>query len=119
VSHTSPLSDFKVAAMGGAIARVGETETACPHRDAPFVLNVNTRGENPAETEHHIRHTRALFEEARSASAGGVYANFLGDEGTERIEHAYRNDTFTRLQALKRQWDPDNIFHINHNIPPA
>lgn len=119
VSHTSPLSDFKIGAMGGAIARVGETETACPHRDPPFVLNINTRWEDPAEAEHHIRHTRALFDDARSASAGGVYVNFLGDEGAERIEHAYRDDTFTRLRRLKREWDPHNVFRINHNIPPA
>jgi FAD/FMN-containing dehydrogenase len=119
LSHTSPLSDFKIAAMGGAIARVGETETACPHRDVPFVLNINTRWEDPDQSERHIRHTRALFEAAEPASAGGVYVNFLGDEGTERIEHAYRSDTFARLQALKRQWDPNNVLHINHNIPPA
>lgn len=120
VSHTSPLSDFKIAAMGGAVARVGETDTACPHRNAPYVLNINTRWEDPAETEHHLRHTRAFFEDAKPASAGGVYVNFLGDEGTDRVEHAYRGgDTFTRLQALKGQWDPDNVLRINHNIPPA
>ena len=120
VSHTSPLSDFKIAAMGGAVARVGEAETAYPHRNAPFVLNINTRWEDPDQTEHHIRHTTALFEDAKPASAGGVYVNFLGDEGTERIEHAYRGgDTYTRLQALKRQWDPGNVFRINHNIPPV
>ena len=119
VAHTSPLSDFKVAAMGGAIARVGESETACSHRDAPYVLNINTRWQDPQDSERHIRHTQQLFDDARAASAGGVYVNFLGDEGSDRVEHAYADDTFARLQALKREWDPDNVFSHNSNIVPA
>lgn len=118
-AHSSPLSDFKVVAMGGAVARVGEHETACPHRSAPFVFNINTRWADPTESDRHIDHTRRLFEEASAAaSAGGTYVNFLGDEGTDRVEHAYGRETFTRLQALKEQWDPDNVFRLNQNIPP-
>lgn len=119
VSHTSPLSDFKIAAMGGAVARVSETATAVSHRDAPFVLNINTRWDDPAESQRHVDHTVELFDEARAASAGGVFVSFLGDEGPERVAHAYHHDTFRRLRALKRQWDPDNVFHRNQNIPPA
>ncbi|HVL97832.1 MAG TPA: FAD-binding oxidoreductase [Egibacteraceae bacterium] len=118
VSHTSPLSDFKIATMGGAVARVGEAETAYSHRHAPFVLNVNTRWVDPAQSPLHTAHTHALFEEAQTASAGGVYVNFLGDEGHSRVQHAYGSKTFARLQALKRRWDPDNIFRVNQNIPP-
>lgn len=118
-SHSSPLSDFKVILMGGAVGRVGESDTACAYRDAPFVLNINTRWTDPAESERHIEHTRALFDEAQVASAGGVYVNFLGDEGGARVREAYRPATFARLQALKRRWDPDNVFRLNHNIPPS
>lgn len=119
VAHTSPLSDFKIAAMGGAVARVSESDTACPHREAPFVLNINTRWADPAQSASHIAHTRALFTEAQKASAGGVYVNFLGDEGADRIKHAYGADTFGRLQALKQDWDPYNVFRLNQNIPPS
>lgn len=118
-AHTSPLSDFKVGAMGGAVARVGETETACSHRSVPFVLNINTRWVDPAESDHHIAHTRAFFDEAGAASAGGVYVNFLGEEGSERVQHAYHPDTYARLQKVKRTWDPHNVFRLNQNIPPA
>lgn len=118
VAHTSPLSDFKIAAMGGAIARVSETETACPHRNAPFVLNINTRWADPAESGVHIDHTRKLFDEAQIASAGGVYVNFLGDEGADRVRHAYGQHTFARLQELKQHWDPHNVFRLNQNIAP-
>jgi FAD/FMN-containing dehydrogenase len=119
VSHTSPLSDFKIAAMGGAVARVAETDTAVSHRAAPFVLNINTRWGDPAEAPQHIDHTLALFDEAQVASAGGVFVNFLGDEGSQRVAHAYNSETFACLRALKRRWDPDNVFRRNQNIPPA
>lgn len=118
-NHTSPLSDFKVAAMGGAVSRVGEQDTACPHRDAPFVLNINTRWSDPAESDHHIAHTRELFGAMQIHSAGGTFLNFLGDEGPERTRHAYVSNTFERLRALKDTWDPDNVLRLNQNVPPS
>ena len=45
--------------------------------------------------------------------------NFLDDEGEERIRAAYGDEKFTRLQTLKRKYDPDNVFRLNQNIPPA
>lgn len=119
-AHSSPLSDFKLGAMGGAVARVGETETACPHREAPYVLNINTRWADPRDSQQHIDHTRRLFDEASAAaSAGGTYVNFLGDEGTDRVRHAYGGETFARLRELKKSWDPTNVFRLNQNIPPS
>lgn len=106
--------------MGGAVARVGETETACPHRDAPYMLNINTRWADPRDSQQHIDHTRRLFDEASAtASTGGTYVNFLGDEGGQRVRHAYGDGTFGRLRDLKGSWDPDNVFRRNHNIPPC
>lgn len=121
VSHTSPLSDFKVGLMGGAVSRVPETATACGHRDAAFVLNINTRWTDPAEDPRHIAHTRRLFDEFRGAtpSAGSTYVNFLGDEGSDRVREAYSDATFARLREIKRSWDPDNVLRINQNIAPA
>jgi FAD/FMN-containing dehydrogenase len=48
----------------------------------------------------------------------GVYVNFLMDEGEERVLEAYGSDKYDRLKALKRRWDPDNVFRLNQNIPP-
>ena len=116
--HTSPLSDFKIAHLGGAIARVGEDDTAYGHRHAPYILNINTRWADRNETDHHVAHTQRLWRAARPFSHGGAYTNFLGDEGVDRVRAAYGETTFARLQALKRTYDPDNFFRLNQNIPP-
>ena len=49
----------------------------------------------------------------------GAYVNFLGDEGERRIHEAYPPATYARLAALKKRYDPTNLFHFNQNIPPA
>lgn len=116
--HTSPLSDFKIAQLGGAVARVGEDETAYGHRSAPFVLNINTRWSDPAEADLHIEHTRALWEATVPFTHGGSYVNFMGDEGTDRIRAAYGARKFQRLQELKGTYDPENLFRLNQNIAP-
>jgi FAD/FMN-containing dehydrogenase len=48
----------------------------------------------------------------------GVYVNFLGDEGDARVREAYPGDTWERLRAVKRRYDPGNLFRLNQNIPP-
>jgi len=72
--------------------------------------------------------TEEGFDEARAWSRGfwdamepyhtGVYTNFLMEEGEDRIRQAYGAAKYDRLKALKRHYDPDNLFHRNQNIPP-
>ncbi|HEX2292939.1 MAG TPA: FAD-binding oxidoreductase, partial [Gaiellaceae bacterium] len=118
LAHSSPLSDFKFAALGGAVARVGDDDTATGFRQAPFVLNINTRWADASESDRHIAHTRELYDAFVPHSAGGVYVNFLGEEGKERVRAAYGDERFGRLQDLKGRYDPDNVFRFNQNIPP-
>ncbi|HEY1514543.1 MAG TPA: FAD-binding oxidoreductase [Gaiellaceae bacterium] len=116
---TSPLSDIKIGVLGGgAIADVPSEESAYTHRAAPFILNINTRWDD-GEDERHIAWTRDFWEAARPFSAGGVYVNFLGQEGAGRVLEAYGAEKFERLVALKRRFDPTNFFRINQNIPPS
>jgi FAD/FMN-containing dehydrogenase len=116
---TSPLSDIKLSALGGgAIADVAPADSAYTHRRAPFLLNINTRWDDN-DSERHIEWTRALWTAMRPFSAGGVYVNFLGQEGSDRVLEAYGPEKFERLVALKRKYDPTNFFRINQNIPPA
>jgi FAD/FMN-containing dehydrogenase len=115
---SSPLSDIKLAPLGGAIARVEEGDTAYPHRRAPWVININTRWADGPPDEH-VAWTRALWEGLRPVSTGGVYVNFLGDEGPDRVRAAYGDSNYQRLARLKSVYDPDNVFHLNQNIPPA
>jgi FAD/FMN-containing dehydrogenase len=49
----------------------------------------------------------------------GAYVNFVGDEGPDRIHDAYPAETLRRLSHIKREWDPDNVFHRNQTVPPA
>ena len=48
-----------------------------------------------------------------------VHPNYVSDGGKERVRSFFSESTFERLQAAKRKWDPDNVFHHNQNIPPA
>jgi FAD/FMN-containing dehydrogenase len=73
---------------------------------------------NPAESEQHIRWADELWRAMRPWSAGGVYVNYLGNEGEERVRAAY-GTCYERLVALKNRYDPTNLFRFNQNVKPA
>jgi FAD/FMN-containing dehydrogenase len=116
---TSPISDLKVFPMGGAVARVDEDDSAFGHRSAPFVININSRWEMPDESDRHIQWTREFWSAVQPFSTGGVYVNFLGDEGQDRVRAAYGEAKYERLVELKNKYDPANLFHLNQNIKPS
>jgi hypothetical protein len=49
----------------------------------------------------------------------GAYVNFLQAEGEARVRTAYPGATWDRLAAIKRRYDPTNLFHLNQNVAPA
>ena len=51
--------------------------------------------------------------------ASGTYVNSIADEGGADLRRAYKPATLRRLAELKRRYDPENVFHLNHNIAPA
>jgi FAD/FMN-containing dehydrogenase len=104
--------------FGGAVARVGRDETAFARRDAPYLLNIAARWQDPAETDLHVGWAAALHETMTPFATGGVYVNFLGEEGHARVRAAYGEHTYARLVDLKRRYDPTNLFRVNQNIPP-
>ena len=118
-SITSPLSDFKVFTLGGAIARVPEEATAYSHRGAPLVLNINARWSDGGDSGRHMAWTRSLWDAMQPFSAGGGYTNWMGNEGPDRIRAAYGERKFERLVALKTRYDPTNFLRLNQNIPPS
>jgi FAD/FMN-containing dehydrogenase len=61
----------------------------------------------------------AGFASALEQDDKGAYANFLADEGEERVRAAYPGATWDRLAAIKARYDPTNLFRLNQNIPPA
>jgi FAD/FMN-containing dehydrogenase len=116
---TSPKSYTIVFQLGGALARVGEGETAFSQRDAAHNVNINAvwTGEDPG-AERHIAWARNFFEALRPHAGGRVYVNFLGDEGGNRVRQAYGARNYERLVELKRTYDPTNFFRLNQNVEP-
>jgi FAD/FMN-containing dehydrogenase len=101
--------------LGGAMARVPADSTAFAHRDKAYLPAVIGGSVEPALYEQQRAWTEGLWRELRPHAAG-VYVNFLEDEGRDRIAEAYAPATFERLRAIKRQYDPRNVFRLNQNI---
>ncbi|WP_406257107.1 FAD-binding oxidoreductase [Streptomyces nigra] len=104
--------------QGGAIA-AGPHEYPVPYRDAPWAVHPFAIWEDPADDERCIQWVRDVRAGARPYSTGAVYLNFIGDEGADRVEAGLGAENTRRLAALKRRYDPDNVFRFNHNIAPA
>jgi FAD/FMN-containing dehydrogenase len=115
----SPFTQVIVVPGGGAIARVDDEAMAFGARSAAFNIHYLSMWEDPAESDRNIDYTRQLAGSMKPWSSGAVYLNFLGDEGLSRVEAGFGAAKFARLQQLKAQWDPDNVFRHNQNIPPA
>jgi len=114
---TSPFSVVMISAIGGAVARVGEHDTAFSRRHTAFDVAIDSVWDDPSESPLHVGWTDALWRELRPFTAG-VYVNELGDEGMARVREAYSPETYRRLAALKTAYDPENVFRFNQNIPP-
>ncbi len=118
-AQTSPKSYCIVFQLGGALARAGEDETAFSQRDAGHNVNINAVWtDDDAESERHVAWARDFFSAMQPHAGGRVYLNFLGDEGAERVRHAYGDRQYGRLVDLKRTYDPTNFFRRNQNIAP-
>jgi FAD binding domain/Berberine and berberine like len=115
----SPMSQIHLHQMGGAVARVGENDTAFSTRRAAYAYNLVSTWTDAGDDDANIGANRDLAAALAPFSTGGVYVNFLGDEGDARIRAAYGDSKYERLQRLKRDFDPDNLFRVNQNIPPA
>jgi FAD/FMN-containing dehydrogenase len=102
---------------GGAIAAVGDEETAFGHRDALVEFVAVAAWTDPAKDQARISAARR-YGAAVEPFASGVYVNDLTDEGQAGIRRAYGADKLARLAALKDRYDPGNVFHLNHNIRP-
>lgn len=104
--------------MGGAMARVPSDQTAFAHRNASFALNIVGTWDAPEFDDANVGWVRGSWENL-GRWTDGVYVNFLGAEGNDRIRAAYGETAYARLAQLKRRYDPDNVFRLNQNIHPA
>jgi FAD/FMN-containing dehydrogenase len=116
----SPLTDIVVWHHGGAMSRVGETETAYGGRDTAFLVSGEASWDDPAQTDDAIAWGREFWDAMGPHSTGGLYLNFpgLGEEKEALVKAGY-GANYERLAALKAQYDPANLFRMNLNITPA
>jgi FAD/FMN-containing dehydrogenase len=116
---TSPYTRLAVFQLGGAIRQHNEQAMAVSHRNAEYVIAINTGWADPRDTDKQIQWTRDLWAAIRPFSSG-VYVNFLSaDDGEDRVRAAYGTKKFERLVQIKNKYDPQNLFKMNKNIKPV
>lgn len=103
--------------MGGAANRIAPTATAFPHRDAAYSLHIFPGWNDQEDDKKNIQWAKDFHQAIKSETNGGVYVNLLSHDEDNRIKAAYGNN-FERLVQVKKKWDPQNLFRMNHNIPP-
>ena len=109
---------IQLRVLGGAMSQVANDATAFAHRNKQGMVMVTNYGLPSANPAALDARTQQVFR-ALSPYANGVYVNFLGDEGEQRVREAYSPATYARLVALKNRYDPTNLFHLNQNIQPT
>ena len=120
-SVTSPLSSIVLERYGGVAAQAPLEGTAFPHREDQFCLVIVSCWQQPEEDENNIHWARDFWQAILPHFSHRVYINYvpvLGGEGEEKIREGY-GEHYDRLLALKRKYDPQNVFRLNQNINPA
>ena len=113
----SPVRVSQLRVLGGAIARVPADATAYAHRRSRIMVNLAAFYET--DEEKHARQAwLAEFTSAIQQGDTGRYVNFLSDDGEAGVRAAYPHQTYDRLASIKAVYDPENLFRVNHNIPP-
>jgi FAD/FMN-containing dehydrogenase len=115
---TAMMKPVQLRVLGGALERLPNDATAFAHRDRELFVNVAAMYVDEGEKETHDAFVNGLADSLGKNGAGG-YVGFMGEEDEDTIRAAYPGGTWDRLRELKRRYDPDNLFRLNHNIPPA
>ena len=113
----SPFTAFPIWQMGGAVGRVSDADSAFTSRGAGHTFNLTAATEGPDGFDEERQWVRDFWS-ALAPHHMGVYVNFLMEEGEERVREAYGPEKYDRLKALKRKYDPENVFRLNQNISP-
>jgi FAD binding domain-containing protein/berberine-like enzyme len=114
----SPMGGLMLAHYHGAVTRVDPAATAFPHRDPGYSLLIVAQWLDPAETEKNIDWARETFRALRPHMADRCYVNNLSADDRGAVAQAYGSN-YDRLLEIKRRYDPDNIFRLNHNVNPS
>jgi FAD/FMN-containing dehydrogenase len=114
----SPLTGGVIFHHGGAIAEVGEADTAVSDRTSPYMAHPIAAWDDPVDTDREIAWVHDFSEAVGPVRTGHTYLNFEPETTEESVRAGYSEGKYERLAALKAQWDPENLFRGNHNITP-
>ena len=118
-SVPSPMTAILLEHFHGAVTRVGVTDTAVPHRAEGWNLLIPSVWMDPAATDENIAWTRETHRALGPHLDEARWLNYLGDDqGGDAVRAAY-GPNYERLLDVKRRYDPENVFHHNHNIDPT
>jgi FAD/FMN-containing dehydrogenase len=116
---TSPLSQSVIFHLAGALNDREGDDGAVGNRGAHYIGGFNATWPPGAPADPHVAWARKGWERIRPFSTGGNYVNFqLAEDDSTRTAAAY-GDNYQRLQRVKADYDPDNLFRVNRNIRPA
>ncbi len=117
-SVPSPMSAIILEHFHGAVTRVGVTDTAVPHREKGWNLLLPSVWTDPSDTAANVAWTRETFAAVKPHLGSGRWLNYLGDDQADDAIRAAYGPNYDRLVEVKRRYDPDNVFRLNHNIVP-
>jgi FAD/FMN-containing dehydrogenase len=110
---TSPMSILAIVHLAGAVARVGDHDTAYPNRKSPYVMNVNGSWADTTTTEANVAWARETWDALAPYATGARFVNFEAEQGVMAI---YGEEKYKRLVEIKNKYDPQNLFRLNQNI---
>lgn len=115
----SPMTAILLEHFHGAVTRVGVADTAVPHRREGWNVFIPSVWMDPAATDENVAWTKETHRAFAPHLDEGRWLNYLGDDQHGDAVRAAYGPNYERLLELKRRYDPENVFHLNHNIDPS
>lgn len=115
----SPMTQGIVFRHAGAVSRVAEDATAASNRSAPYMAHPIACWATPEETAGEMAWIEQFSAAFAPVLTGGVYLNFEPSTAEQDVRAGFGDAKYARLAALKQEWDPENVFSSNHNVPPS
>jgi FAD binding domain-containing protein/berberine-like enzyme len=121
-NRPSPTTQLLFEPMGGAMRNVDDDDSAVGRRDIPWCYHALAMWMEPGQEaeDAHRAWARGLHDDLEPDTTPGVYLNFTSDsDDQDRVRNTFGPEKYARLQALKDQYDPQNLFRLNQNIKPS
>jgi hypothetical protein len=112
--------EVEIIGLGGAIGDVPEDAAAFANRGYLLWLNFAMRWDDPARDDDYIQRTRKIVTDLKPWTGQGVYVNMLNFDELDRVVEAFGGpEKYAKLGRIKAQYDPENLFRMNYNVPPV